>query len=637
MMATNQQLPEGSNPSDRHVLKRWLIEVYRQLGRSVQHFAVVTGMDVDWLSLAIDETHPCCPSSDVMVRVSRALRLPVPFDVRNAADRVTRAARPPVPPPTPPARPKHAAAALKRIPVAAIKPTGPDLSPLGECNDATAEARELLMRVTKTGSGAERNLELLAQRLGVGYPEPATLEAVGDVHGITRERVRQVEARALATLETTFSGIATPQLDQLIAEFRLAAGVSLAIFERQFAGLVGESSAEALLRFAGRIKRIELLPEIVLTDVGRGRTVELIGTADDARELAALGFLARKLQRFGGAVSVDALRRLLENELGYALPLSRVLEHIELIGDHTWLDAGKLWFWMRREPMSPRLQQAAAVMRFAQRPVSVELVYAGVLRETKTVPREDLLHCGYAIPPYDVFARLLLDHHPDFKRCAASTIDYVGRFNARETLCDPKRLILAELERRRGVATRHELVHAEGLTEKASRWAAGMMLYDAAWIERLTTGVYAIRGRLLDPSDVAAAAERAIAHMRRRLSERSERRATTREAAPRTIVDRRPIAEDGCWTNRVVITPEFATYGVVTIPPREVPQSMSGNYRLPDGHRVALIAAGGEARIVQVGEALRTLLTNVGCSLVMHFDGVARTLTPTLEKREWDK
>ncbi len=47
----------------------------------------------------------------------------------------------------------------------------------------------------------ERERELLKMRFGLApYGEPHTLEDVGEAFGITRERVRQVEARAMAKL-----------------------------------------------------------------------------------------------------------------------------------------------------------------------------------------------------------------------------------------------------------------------------------------------------------------------------------------------------------------------------------------------------------------------------------------------------
>src|SRR5919197_5481456 len=47
----------------------------------------------------------------------------------------------------------------------------------------------------------ERTRRVLEARFGLGQREPATLEQVGSEIGVTRERVRQIETRALRELE----------------------------------------------------------------------------------------------------------------------------------------------------------------------------------------------------------------------------------------------------------------------------------------------------------------------------------------------------------------------------------------------------------------------------------------------------
>jgi DNA-directed RNA polymerase sigma subunit (sigma70/sigma32) len=44
---------------------------------------------------------------------------------------------------------------------------------------------------------------VLEARFGLGDREPATLEQVGSEIGVTRERVRQIEVRALRELESS--------------------------------------------------------------------------------------------------------------------------------------------------------------------------------------------------------------------------------------------------------------------------------------------------------------------------------------------------------------------------------------------------------------------------------------------------
>ncbi|MEI7469531.1 MAG: sigma-70 family RNA polymerase sigma factor, partial [Chloroflexota bacterium] len=50
------------------------------------------------------------------------------------------------------------------------------------------------------GQLTEREREVLEMRFGFGDGRPRTLEEIGQTNGITRERVRQIEAKALRKL-----------------------------------------------------------------------------------------------------------------------------------------------------------------------------------------------------------------------------------------------------------------------------------------------------------------------------------------------------------------------------------------------------------------------------------------------------
>ena len=48
----------------------------------------------------------------------------------------------------------------------------------------------------------DRHVSVLRARYGLDGKEPQTLQAIGDKYGITRERVRQIEAAALKKLRS---------------------------------------------------------------------------------------------------------------------------------------------------------------------------------------------------------------------------------------------------------------------------------------------------------------------------------------------------------------------------------------------------------------------------------------------------
>jgi RNA polymerase primary sigma factor len=55
----------------------------------------------------------------------------------------------------------------------------------------------------------EKEARVIKMRFGIGGAEPMTLEQVGEVFGVTRERVRQIESKALRKLR------ASPQMQEL--------------------------------------------------------------------------------------------------------------------------------------------------------------------------------------------------------------------------------------------------------------------------------------------------------------------------------------------------------------------------------------------------------------------------------------
>ena len=57
------------------------------------------------------------------------------------------------------------------------------------------------MRALSTLTPRERDVVLMS--FGIGFDNPYTLEEIGDVMGLTRERVRQIKEKAIRRLKHT--------------------------------------------------------------------------------------------------------------------------------------------------------------------------------------------------------------------------------------------------------------------------------------------------------------------------------------------------------------------------------------------------------------------------------------------------
>lgn len=74
----------------------------------------------------------------------------------------------------------------------------PDDAPGPAATVAAASIRPCLDAALRTLS--EREVAVLTQRFGLDDDQPRTLDEIGRRHGLTRERVRQIEAKALNRL-----------------------------------------------------------------------------------------------------------------------------------------------------------------------------------------------------------------------------------------------------------------------------------------------------------------------------------------------------------------------------------------------------------------------------------------------------
>ena len=80
-----------------------------------------------------------------------------------------------------------------------LMPVDPEIS-RGESE--AYEQAEVAIDVNRIlGSLAGRDMEVIRSRFGIGDNKPATLDEIGQNIGVTRERVRQIEARAMAKLK----------------------------------------------------------------------------------------------------------------------------------------------------------------------------------------------------------------------------------------------------------------------------------------------------------------------------------------------------------------------------------------------------------------------------------------------------
>lgn len=617
-------------PTDRLTVKQWLRDVHRQIGRTSLHFGALTALAPEWVDAAINPDHGCCPSIDTVRQVSRALRLTVPDSVQAAARRLTDAARPE------PSRPVLAKQTRKAGRLGAssarkLSARSADLSPLPtRCATAADELIELIRRAGDCvwSDTPDRDYYIVRRRLGLGFDQARTLEEVGLECGLTRERVRQIEERIFNVVATKLAEIALPKVDAVITEMRMTGGLSLETFSANFQSLIGNASLPSVLTVAGGIRGIDLLSELQVTSLGRERLAAIIGTDTDAVLTNRVAILGRRQQRFAGAVSFDALRRRVELALGAPVSSAAVYAAIDLLQDISWLDEGRTWYWQSSEPPSTMLHTAAEICWLARQPISPEVLYSGLVREMRRVSPKEVAENGPTVPPLLVVLALL-EKHAHFKRSYSSMVTYIGppvQIAGKETA---RRSMVEYLDKQKGAATYWELCET-CLADGHSMPSIKNALFLCGWFERIRSGVYVIRGRNVDFSLISDAERRVEAHLRSRSAERQNRNSRRRPPSGAPPTPPRAVTGDQ-WVVEHKVTSSLPSHGVLSLPSSLFPPHTSGNYVLPDGHRIGLIDTGGTVNVMNLGSALKEALRIEGASLTLSFDSRARTLSFQVE------
>jgi RNA polymerase alpha subunit len=217
------------------------------------------------------------------------------------------------------------------------------------------------LRITES----DRNVGLLRSLWGLDGSERKTLETVGSTYSMTRERVRQIEARASENLGRRWH--AMPLLDKAIAIVeRHSPSVSSDLSTLLAQGGVPSLpiSGKSLLCAANIFERETRLV------LGGRPTVPLIGFREDLRFINEATRELRRATHATGCTSLSRIALILGKPLGAAVKLQKIFGHFP---DVIWLGPGESWAMSANASRNRLLNYLHKVFAIAERVHITEL------------------------------------------------------------------------------------------------------------------------------------------------------------------------------------------------------------------------------------------------------------------------
>lgn len=464
----------------RDVVREWLRAALTLSGRSAKGLSLDMGKGDAWLSNRVNRQSTVVPALAELYAISRVTGLPLTDDVSQALASLATMPR----------------TRVTRLPVS------PEISDQG--SPVATEMVKLIQLAVHVcaAHGSEKNVERMRRRFGLTTGRAMTLREVADQETITRERVRQIEARILEVLAEMGDNLDTPALDRVHDRSLRMIGLPESSVQAALVDLLGNVPLMEALRFYQAIR-----PQ--RASIGRdnaavyGREQLKVVTGKDGSEVRfveTVSQCARKLHSYAGACLLADLRTFVGARLKRQVSIEKIISAINVLPDACWLNGGQRWFHFRGDGMTPMLERAANIIALARQPVEFETLYGGILCGVRGDRKSQAAQFADALPPPSIVLEIL-DNHPAFVRRLATS------FSLKTVTVDPlsemetdHRALLLAIDANGGALARGDLVRvkrADG--SPVTKNSFTMCLYISSYIVRVGPSVYAIRGRDVDP------------------------------------------------------------------------------------------------------------------------------------------
>lgn len=346
----------------------------------------------------------------------------------------------------------------------------------------------LLSRRAHAPSHAERNALVFRARYGGQGDAESTLRAIGDIHGITRERIRQIVDKQLSFLPTT--AVLTVQFDALVDACQDLRGVAVPEAEERLRShLGGTLSLQGAIDYGREVLGRSLPVQIIR--IKNGEPVVLAG------QLPAWfmdGITQSKAAiRHCGAAQVNLAWALTMRQHGDWIAPEDFRSIIAHAPGFEWIDEDQAWYWFGVDGSANRVvNRAIDILSNAKGALDIEVIYSGVTRNSR-IASSGVAEDAGIWPPMEVVQwvlaktpTLVCQQGDDF-RLASPDAAQKGRAGVAQS-------IVEELKLRGGLASRSELHEALVTGLGINTVSFSVALAYSPLLRQVDRSIFAIRG-----------------------------------------------------------------------------------------------------------------------------------------------
>lgn len=339
----------------------------------------------------------------------------------------------------------------------------------------------------KASGISDRDAKMVMRRLGWGGGAPATLQEVGDEFAVTRERVRQVVARALGRLAPSYMPKLETALELVYGEAPITVDAASELLVRR--GISSHPLHPPALASAADALGYDVPFDVVVQDG------VAYGVAPESVEMRSVLSVARREVGKVGMSNLDEIRAHLESEGSVDASTSTLRRFLGLSPRIQFLVDD--WFWMPGIPADRnRLRNVTRRLLAVTPCLALTTIRQGVRRRYRFM-RIDL------VPPLDVL-RSFYDVHPEFIANDDAMIESVEALDYRQVLGDVERTFVEALRGSpTGLMDRAELEAAVVGRGVNSSTFSVFTTYSPI-LDHPAMGVWCLRGQQIEPTELEA-------------------------------------------------------------------------------------------------------------------------------------